>query len=53
MSHRHFRHFAGYYWECEGTALRHFAWDPSFAEQLRVKEQLLLSVQRPQASETP
>jgi hypothetical protein len=27
MSHRHFCDFAGHPWECEGTALRHFAKD--------------------------
>jgi hypothetical protein len=29
MSHRHFCDFAGHYWECEGTALRHFAGEPT------------------------
>jgi hypothetical protein len=27
MSHRHFCDFAGHVWECEGSALRHFAKD--------------------------
>jgi hypothetical protein len=29
MSHRHFCDFAGHYWECEGTATRLFAPEPS------------------------
>jgi hypothetical protein len=40
MSHRHFCDFAGHPWECEGSALRHFAKDSEPTECICIKHEV-------------
>jgi hypothetical protein len=51
LSHRHFCDFAGHDWECEGSALRHFAKDSEPTECLCLRHEV--SMEEGDHSECP